>query len=252
MPESKSGTGVVVHGEDAQLIAAENNRVTFVGPPDIMQPVRIVSIQEEPLTNDVVFTLPNDTLFASWSVELTGPDGTPQFYGPFAGAIGRVAGKPLLAGRESAEFTARIIGQNSDGVQRASGTRGFRLQSAIDEEVAADRYSILFEFDDSRTVQTYERFLTETVAPAIPHASVVVVHGHTDQIGDVDHNAKLSQSRAAETQKVLSNELRKQGKFVTFDTYGFGEDEQRAPFNNTNPEHRYYNRTVVIEVVQGE
>ena len=36
---------------------------------------------------------------------------------------------------------------------------------------------------------------------------------------------------------------------VKFDTYGFGEDPRRAPFENKLPEERFYNRTVIIDIV---
>ena len=252
MPPNRSGSGGA-RGEDGALVAAENIRVVVEGPAEIVRPVRIMSMQEEPLGNDIVFTLPSDTMFASWSVELVGDGGEVRTFGPFTGAIGRVASKPLLDGAVEAGYTARVLATTREGRTMRSGTRTIRLERASGtDEQTADRYSILFEFDDSKTVQTYEQFLAETVAPAIPHGAVVVVHGHTDLIGDEDYNAKLSQRRAEETQRMLARELAKSGKHVTFDAYGFGEDERRAPFANERPEHRYYNRTVVIEVVEGE
>ncbi len=49
---------------------------------------------------------------------------------------------------------------------------------------------------------------------------------------------------------VLEREVKKAGKSrVRFDTYGFGEDIRRAPFDNNLPEQRFYNRTVIIEIV---
>ena len=38
-------------------------------------------------------------------------------------------------------------------------------------------------------------------------------------------------------------------KGTKFKTNGFGEDEVRAPFENKLPEERFYNRTVVIEII---
>jgi outer membrane protein OmpA-like peptidoglycan-associated protein len=252
MPPNRSGTGGA-RGEDQTLVAEENVRVVVDGPAEIVKPVRIMSTQEEPLGNDIVVTLPNDTMFASWSVELVDDAGAVHTFGPFTGAIGRVAAKPLLDGSVEAGYTARILATTREGRTMRSGTRDVRLERATGtDEQTADRYSILFEFDESKTVQTYEKFLAETVAPAIPHGAVVVVHGHTDMIGDDDYNAKLSQKRAEETQRILARELDRAGKHVTFDAYGFGEDERRAPYSNERPEHRYYNRTVVIEVVEGE
>jgi hypothetical protein len=36
---------------------------------------------------------------------------------------------------------------------------------------------------------------------------------------------------------------------VTFETYEFGEDLSYAPFENDSPEERFYNRTVIIDIV---
>lgn len=252
MPPNRSGSGGA-RGEDASLVADENWRVVVTGPTEILKPVKLMSVQEEPLGNDIVFTLPSDTAFASWSVVLVGDEGGTQTFGPFTGAVGRVPAKPLLGDSREAAYVAHIRATTPEGRTMRSGERELSLERSMStEESTADRYSILFEFDDSKTVATYDKFLAETVAPEIPHAAIVVVHGHTDVVGDEAYNAKLSQRRAEETQKILARELSKAGKHVTFDAYGFGEEERRAPFANERPEHRYYNRTVIIEVVQGE
>ena len=36
---------------------------------------------------------------------------------------------------------------------------------------------------------------------------------------------------------------------VKFEVHGFGEDENLAPFNNKFPEERFYNRTVIIDII---
>jgi hypothetical protein len=36
---------------------------------------------------------------------------------------------------------------------------------------------------------------------------------------------------------------------VKFEVYGFGEDKTAAPFENKFPEERFYNRTVVIDII---
>lgn len=252
MPPNKSGTGVA-RGEDSKLVSDENYRVAINGPIEVLRPVKIVSTQEEPIGNDIVFTLPSDTTFASWSVELRGDNSESHTFGPFTGAIGRIDAKPLLGDAQEAAYVAHVSATTPEGRTMRSGDRPVKLERNMNtDEQTADRYSILFEFDDSKTVQTYDKFLSETVAPSIPQAAIVVIHGHTDVVGDEAYNSKLSQRRAEETQRVLARELDKAGRSVTFDAYGFGEDERRAPFVNERPEHRYYNRTVVIEVVQGE
>lgn len=251
MPVHKAGSGSS-QGEDKKLIDAENYRVEIVADPaDLMKPVFITSVQEEPIDNDIVLTIPSDDKIAMWSVDIAERGGTPQTYGPYRNtSTARIDSKLLLGSKREARYTAEVTLTTKDGNKTKLPAREFRLVRADeDEEQTGTRYSVLFEFDDSKTVQTYQDFLINTVAPAIPNHASVIIHGHTDIIGDPEYNAKLSQRRSDETQRVLTQELKKAGKTVTFDTYGFGEDERRAAFNNNLPEQRYYNRTVIIEIV---
>ena len=114
------------------------------------------------------------------------------------------------------------------------------------------RFSILFEFNTSKTVATYSAFLADMVAPLIPDGGTVIIHGHTDIIGDDEYNMTLSNQRSAEARSILEAAVSKAGKRdVTFESYGFGEDISSAPFDNSLPEERCYNRTVIIDVVPG-
>src|SRR5688500_18225554 len=112
------------------------------------------------------------------------------------------------------------------------------------------RYSILFDFDKSKSIASYEKFLTDVVAPLIPENGTVIIHGHTDIIGEEKYNHTLSHERATGSQKILERAIQKAGKKgVKFESYGFGEDLTLAPFENKYPEERFYNRTVIIDIV---
>ena len=112
------------------------------------------------------------------------------------------------------------------------------------------RYSILFNFDQSNAVAPYSGFLTRLVATSIPDGSTVIIHGHTDIIGQDDHNLKLSQQRAQDVKDILQKALISAGKNnVKFETNGFGDDVNHAPFENNTAEERSYNRTVIIDIV---
>ena len=91
------------------------------------------------------------------------------------------------------------------------------------------------------------------VTPLIPENGTVIIHGHTDIIGEEPYNRTLSHERAMGTQKVIDQALSKAGKKgVKFETYGFGEDENMAPFENNFPEERFYNRTVIVDIIPGK
>jgi outer membrane protein OmpA-like peptidoglycan-associated protein len=112
------------------------------------------------------------------------------------------------------------------------------------------RYSILFDFDKAKTIEAYNKFLTDVVSPQITDGSTVIIHGHTDVIGEEEHNRTLSGNRATQTQEILAGALAKAGRNnVKFETFGFGEDLGRSPFENSLPEERFYNRTVIVDII---
>jgi outer membrane protein OmpA-like peptidoglycan-associated protein len=91
------------------------------------------------------------------------------------------------------------------------------------------------------------------MTPLIPENGTVIIHGHTDIIGGEAYNHTLSQERAAGVQQIIERALLKSGKKgVKFETYGFGEDAGMAPFENNLPEERFYNRTVIIDILSGK
>lgn len=244
-----SGTRVTPK-DDLPLVAEENMRVE-VHPSDetLLRPVEIRSMQEEPGDNDLVLNVKTDVPVASWTVTISG-EGASNTYGPYYGPIQRIDGKTVLQNRQNGEYTATVNAVTQDG-KTVVKEMPFTLYKHEAPAASGERFSILFEYDDSKTVQTYDDFLRKEVAPNIPSGSTVFIHGHTDKIGEEDHNMELSTDRAMATQKVLQDELSKMGRTVTFDSYGFGETEFRAPFANTTPEGRYYNRSVIIDVVPG-
>ena len=253
MPPHKSGSGGSM-GEDKAMIAAENWRVEIDAEPRAaLEPVKIVSREAAPIGNDVIFRINGDDQVASVSIAVTERDGETRTFGPYDGDRDvRVDARDLLGEQREGRYTARTTYTLDDGSTYESKSQEFRLVRADpDEEQSGLRYSILFEFDKSATVQTYESFLRSEVAVAIPNGANVIVHGHTDATGKPEYNDALSDRRVEETRKILTDELTKMGRTVTFDSYGFGENETRSPFGNSQPERRYYNRTVIIEIVPG-
>jgi hypothetical protein len=50
--------------------------------------------------------------------------------------------------------------------------------------------------------------------------------------------------------KFLEYNLSKAGRSgVKFSVYGLGEDQFLSPFDNNLPEERFYNRTVIIDIL---
>jgi outer membrane protein OmpA-like peptidoglycan-associated protein len=216
----------------------------------LLEPVELATTMREPVANNLDLEVSAPYRITAWSATITG-DGYARTYGPFHATTQRINATPILGDRTHGTYTATIAATLEDGAS-ITGEATFDLDKTKRPPVTTDRYSILFEYDESKTVEQYERFLRQTVAPALPKNALVYVHGHTDMIGDYDYNADLSLRRAETTATILEDEVRKNNREdVLFDTYGFGEDIDEAPFENESPEERHYNRTVVIDVFEG-
>jgi outer membrane protein OmpA-like peptidoglycan-associated protein len=213
------------------------------------RPVQIMATADD-LDSHVVFDVAGATdLLNSWSVQLTDNQGRMQTYGPFMGEQASVPGSRILGISAQNDYKVVMTGQAKNGgtVRKESSVS---LVKVADAKTEGLRYSILFDFDKSKSIDSYETFLSDIVTPLIPANSTIIVHGYTDIIGDAAYNQNLSQERATGTQKVIEAALAKAGKRgVKFQTSGFGEDENMSPFENNFPEKRFYNRTVIIDIL---
>jgi outer membrane protein OmpA-like peptidoglycan-associated protein len=248
-PPHASGTRATPK-EDLPLVEEENLRVEVIAEGDeLVKPVALRTLEPVPYDNDVIITAKSAIPVEDWIVTVTG-EGYSHTYGPFYYPVQRLPGAAILGDRTSGVYTASVVFRTNDH-ERITREARFELKRRELPPLKADRFSILFEFDESKTVAMYEQFLRTQVAPQIPNGASVFVHGHTDLIGEAGYNIELSARRAELTERILEDELRKLGRSVVFDSYGFGEDEIHTPFINELPEARYYNRTVMIEIVPG-
>ncbi|MFD2162373.1 outer membrane beta-barrel protein [Paradesertivirga mongoliensis] len=219
----------------------------------MMKPVQILATQIDPLDSHVIFNVDGaNAVLKSWTLDLTDERGTVKHYGPFTRDRESMTGTSILGNNKSGNYKVVMLGESKNGLPvRKETTVALVRQDESTEK--GYRYSILFDFDKSNSIASYDKFLSDVVSPLITSGSTVIVHGHTDIIGEEDYNHKLSHSRATETQKIIQTALTRAGKSnVKFETLGFGEDSDRTPFENKLPEERFYNRTVIIDIIPGK
>jgi outer membrane protein OmpA-like peptidoglycan-associated protein len=188
--------------------------------------------------------------YSSWTVEVRDEKGNLQTFGPYTEEKVSIPGKTILGTRPEGDYKVTLIGQTRSGktVKKESTMHMVLWTPPTTEE--GMRFSIIYEFDASKAVPMYEKYLTDVVTPKIPIGATVMIHGHTDIIGGEDYNKNLSLARANDVRGILEKSLTKAGRNdVKIEVYGFGEDEKLAPFANKYPEERFYNRTVIIDIV---
>jgi outer membrane protein OmpA-like peptidoglycan-associated protein len=187
----------------------------------------------------------------SWYVQMEDSLGKISTFGPFTKDKTSISGQSILENKSEGDYTIKLIGLTKSGKTIHQETKAHVVlwkPIQFDEGV---RFSILFEFDESKAIGLYDTYLVEVVAPKIPKDGVVLIHGHTDTIGNINYNLKLSKSRANDVKNTLEKALQQLGRTdVKFEITGFGEDSNYAPFKNEYPEERFYNRTVIIDIFQ--
>ena len=215
-----------------------------------LKPVQIKAVHTDPLDSHVLLNATGAAeLLKSWSVEITDEQGNVQRYGPYTKDQASLPGKTILGNSSQGNYKIVMVGETKTG-QMVREESIVSLVKTDDVKQTGLRYSILFDFDKSKTIASYESFLKDVIVPLIPENGTVIIHGHTDIIGDEKYNHSLSQERAIGTQQILEKALSASNKKgVTYETYGFGEDTSLSPFENNFPEERFYNRTVIIDIV---
>ena len=221
------------------------------GPDASLKPVQIVTSQEAPIDSYITFNNKGaGEALSYWSLQVADEQGKAQAFGPYTEDEVKIPGKSILGSRPEGDYTVKMIGQTKSGKIVEKETPVHMVLWTPAKTVEGMRYSIIYEFNTSKTIKMYEKYLTEVVTPKIPVGATVIIKGHTDIIGEEAYNQKLSLSRANDIKNIIVAALAKTGrKDVKFDVSGYGENENNAPFENKTPEERFYNRTVIIDII---
>lgn len=224
------------------------------GPDAPLRPVVITALQEAPIESYVTFSnVGAKEIFTSWNLEIKDENGKVQTFGPYTEDSVSIPGNKILNGRPEGNYMVKMIGTTKSGTlseKEAPIHVTLWTPAKVEEGI---RYSIIYEFNESKAISIYEKYLTEIVAPKIPAGATVIIKGHTDIIGDEAHNKALSLARANDVKTIIESALTKTGRSdVKFEVNGFGEDQNSAPFTNKFPEERFYNRTVIIDIIPAQ
>jgi outer membrane protein OmpA-like peptidoglycan-associated protein len=221
------------------------------GPAAPLKPVEIVAVQEDPIESFVQVQLSHNVqAINSWTLEIKDDKGTVQNFGPYTRESIRIPGKTILGTKQEGVYKVSMTAQtkNNELIKLDTTVHMVLWSPPVSEEIT--RFSIIYEFNDYKAIKIYEKYLTDVVVPKITPGGSVIIHGYTDIIGNDIHNQNLSDSRAHDVETILLKGLKKLGtENVKIEVYGYGEDINSAPFNNKYPEERFYNRTVIIDII---
>jgi outer membrane protein OmpA-like peptidoglycan-associated protein len=256
-------SGIEGGTKDLELISEGNRRVTIEtvsptllmefqsGPAAPLKPVELVGVQQAPIDSYVTFSVDGDKdPVTTWSIQTKDEQGAIQNFGPYTKKQISLPGKTILGTRANGDYTVTMNGKTKSGKDISKQSTMHMVLWTPPTNEQGERYSVIFDYDETKATSVYERYLLDVVIPKIPKDGTVIIHGYTDIIGGDDYNEKLSLARASGVKSILENGLAKAGRNdVKFEFFGFGENENLSPFENKFPEERFYNRTVVIDLI---
>jgi outer membrane protein OmpA-like peptidoglycan-associated protein len=247
---------LIVLREEDRRVSIESNSLALLmefqsGPYAPLKPIQIVDLQEAPVDSYVTFhNEGSDEAFRSWRLEIEDKDGRVQHFGPYTQEKVAIPGKAILGTNPKGDYNVKMIGTTAEGTSEVKETKVSMVLWTPSKSEEVMRFSVPYNFDESSSIKMYDKYLTEVVAPKIPVNGKVIIHGYTDIIGETAYNQSLSERRANDVKAILQKALTKAGRNdVTFEVNGYGEDTRTSPFDNKRPEERFYNRTVIIDIL---
>lgn len=216
-----------------------------------LKPIEIISGNQN-LNGDVFFNVSGakETL-TLWSLQIKDEKGKIQNFGPYTQEQVSIPRKTIMGNQPEGDYKIIMSGTTKTGkpIAQESSMHLVPFVAPVVEESL--RFSVIYEYNESKSIAIYDKYLTEIVTPKIPQNGTVIITGHTDVIGEEGYNKTLSLARANDVKSILEKSLANAGRTdVKFEIHGDGEDETLAPFNNKYTEERFYNRTVVIDIVK--
>ncbi|MFN7044796.1 MAG: OmpA family protein [Flavobacterium sp.] len=216
-----------------------------------LKPIEIVTGNQSP-SGDVVFNVDGaEENLKLWTLQIKDPKGKSQNFGPYTVERVNIPRQTIMGNQPEGDYKVIMTGTTKSGkiISEESTLHLTPYVAPIVQE--SIRFSVIYEFNESKSIAIYDKYLTDIVAPKIPKNATVVITGHTDVIGEMDYNKNLSLARANDVKNILEKSLAAAGRTdVTFKVSGEGEDEKLAPFENKYPEERFYNRTVIIDIIK--
>ena len=230
------------------MINDENRRVGFVfSNPDMYKPVPYIVRDETAIDNDMIFSVGKDVPFKTWDITITG-EGRSMYFGPFTSDYERINPAEIMRDLPSGTFNAKVVLTEDNGRKSEENTE-FKLYKSRDSKNAS-RYLMIFDYNRSDPIMVYETKIRKEITPGMAVGNTVIVHGHTDIIGNEKGNLKLSQERSDQAKRIIDSELGKEDRIIDVQSIGIGQTKVQYTFDNKNPEGRMYNRNVFVEVIK--
>lgn len=257
--EQPGGTNeLLLLREGDQRVTIESNSpellMEFQSGDAPLKPIEIYTTPTTSNPDDIIFTAAGSKeVFSTWFLELKDENGKVKKFGPYTEDQVIISRKLIIQNQKQGNFNVKMTGTTLTGKTVVKDATVYILPYVAPKVQESIRFSVIYEFNESKSIAIYEKYLTEIVTPKVPIGGTVIIKGYTDSIGEEGYNQNLSLARANDVKSIIEKSLAKAGRNdVKFEVIGNGEDESKSPFDNKYPEERFYNRTVVIDILSAQ
>lgn len=249
----RSNSEVDLLRQESNRVIIESNSLTLLkeyqtGPDAPLG--SIMPSEQAPLDSYVSVNAAGATnAFKSWKLEVSDENGKMKAFGPYDRDTVRLSGKSILGTNSRGNYTFTVVGETQNGRTAKESVKADVVLWVTPVVEHGKRYSVLYEFDNSKAAAAYEKYLMDIVVPTIPAGATVRIQGYSDTIGDISYNQQLSEARAADVRAIIEKGLSQADRTdVKFEIRSHGGVIPQSQFGNTLPEERFYNRTVLIDI----
>ena len=257
--EQPGGTNeLLLLREGDQRVTIESNSpellMEFQSGDAPLKPIEIYTTPTTSNPDDIIFTAAGSKeVFSTWFLELKDENGKVKKFGPYTEDQVIISRKLIIQNQKQGNFNVKMTGTTLTGKTVVKDATVYILPYVAPKVQESIRFSVIYEFNESKSIAIYEKYLTKIVTPKVPIGGTVIIKGYTDSIGEEGYNQNLSLARANDVKSIIEKSLAKAGRNdVKFEVIGNGEDESKSPFDNKYPEERFYNRTVVIDILSAQ
>ncbi|MBU4118380.1 MAG: OmpA family protein [Proteobacteria bacterium] len=243
----------------------ENQRVEILSThPAILDTVKSTYVQEQADTKEIRInsTLEAETEIIHWQFRLLGGDtilttregsGNPPIEIVYSleplGSRNLAALGELSADLEVKDKEGNVFGVSTEPIAINVIKREERIAQKTGNKVVEKYGLILFDFDRTELKDRNQIIVNRVLARMAELKSVAMdIVGHTDSIGKEKYNVALSERRA----KSVYDTTQQAGTLVGAQIHHAGNGPYNPPYDNSLPEGRSLNRTVIITLLYTE
>lgn len=141
-------------------------------------------------------------------------------------------------------FIGGRMDKQAAALEQVPGVTNVKVEKEEGKQKIESQIKVLFDFDDAR-IKPSEAIKLDKLADVLSQypENIVVIEGHTDNVGEDDYNQELSQRRAQSIENYLNA---KNISISSLSSVGYGETRPIVP--NDTEDGRALNRRVEIKI----